>query len=119
MNVSAKETLGKEEFLRLFVNQLKYQNPLKPLEGSEFASQLAQFSSLEQLYNLNKGMDQMISFQYSLNNGIATSLIGKTVKTQDDVVAKVVGISFSNGITSLLLDNNERVTLSQVKEISL
>lgn len=109
--------LGKDDFLLLFTSQLRYQDPLKPLESKEFTTQMAQFSSLEQLFNLNDNVEKLILYQQSLNNGIATGLLGKTVKTVDDVVAKVKGITFSDGITYLLLDNNQKISLSQIKEI--
>ncbi len=112
-----KRVLGKDDFLRLFTSQLKYQDPLKPLESTEFTAQMAQFSSLEQLFNLNNNVERMIVFQQSLNNGIATSLIGRTVMTHDNVTSKVTGIAFDNGITYLMLEDGKRTTLSQIKEI--
>ena len=45
--------LGKDEFLQLLVAQLRHQDPLSPMEGAEFAAQLAQFSSVEQLVSAN------------------------------------------------------------------
>lgn len=111
------KVLGKDDFLLLFTSQLKYQDPLKPLESTEFTAQMAQFSSLEQLFNLNNNVEKLILYQQSLNNGIATGLLGKKVKTVDDVIAKVTGISFSDGITYLLLDNGQKINLSQIKEI--
>jgi flagellar basal-body rod modification protein FlgD len=110
--------LGKDDFLKLFTSQLKYQDPLKPLEGTEFTAQMAQFSSLEQLFNLNSSMEQLVAYQMSLNNGFATSLISKTVKTTDDAVSKVTGVAFQEGITYLLLENGKRVTLGEIKEIN-
>lgn len=112
-----RKELGKEDFLLLFTSQLKYQDPLRPLESTEFTAQMAQFSSLEQLFNLNNNVEKLILYQQSLNNGIATGLLGKTVKTVDDVVSKVTGLSFSNGITYLLLENGQKISLSQIKEI--
>lgn len=52
-------SLDKEAFLKLLVTQLANQNPLNPVEDKEFIAQLAQFSSLEQMQNLNKNLISM------------------------------------------------------------
>ncbi|MEW6417089.1 MAG: FlgD immunoglobulin-like domain containing protein [Nitrospirota bacterium] len=80
MDISTGQTLGKDDFLTLFITQLRYQDPLDPLDSTEFTSQLAQFSSLEQLTNINEQMDNLMLFQNSLQNTLTTSLIGRKVK---------------------------------------
>ncbi|UCD16224.1 MAG: flagellar hook assembly protein FlgD [Candidatus Zixiibacteriota bacterium] len=76
--------LGKEDFLRLLVTQLTHQDPLEPMEDQEFIAQLAQFSSLEQLQNMNSVLGESVQWDYlqmqTINNTMATSLIGKDVK---------------------------------------
>ncbi|MBI5849230.1 MAG: hypothetical protein HZB31_15005 [Nitrospirae bacterium] len=111
------KTLGKEEFLKLFTNQLKYQDPLKPMESTEFTAQLAQFSSLEQLFNINKGIEQMLSFQGSLNNGMTAGFIGKTVVAQDGVSGKVIGVEFDQNVASLVLEGGQKYPLGQITQI--
>ncbi len=54
-----EDYLGRETFLTMLVAQLENQDPLNPMEGTDFSSQLAQFSSLEQLMNLNETMDNL------------------------------------------------------------
>lgn len=76
--------LGKDDFLKLMITQMKNQDPMSPMDGSQFASQLAQFSSLEQLSNLNTNMETSINANYmlsqSINNTMSATLIGKDVK---------------------------------------
>jgi flagellar basal-body rod modification protein FlgD len=56
---NATSVLGKDDFLRLLVTQLKYQDPLKPTDQSQFMSQMAQFSTVEGINNLQHGIDQL------------------------------------------------------------
>jgi flagellar basal-body rod modification protein FlgD len=71
--------MGKDAFLNLLVTQLANQNPLSPMQDQEFVAQLAQFSSLEQLENMNATMSSSLVMSQSLNNSLATNLIGKEV----------------------------------------
>ncbi len=95
--------LGKDEFLKLLVTQLRNQDPLSPLQPHEFAAQLAQFSSVEQLSNLNAAIatQQDIASMATLasQTSMSASLIGKTV------VAEGNGISVgANGRGTLTAD---------------
>lgn len=78
-NNDQKKELGKNEFLELLVTQLNNQNPLDPQDNGEFISQLAQFSSLEGIENLNKSMGDIISSVNSSQALQAASLVGKSV----------------------------------------
>lgn len=83
-----KNTLGKQDFLNLLVSQMRNQDPLDPMKGTEFAAQLAQFSSLEQLTNLNESMtaslDANAILAQSINNGLSATFIGKEVRANTD-----------------------------------
>jgi flagellar basal-body rod modification protein FlgD len=76
--VATKE-LDRDAFLNLLVTQLQNQDPLNPTDSTEFTAQLAQFSSLEQLGNVNDNLKQLQNFQASINNSQAVSLIGKEI----------------------------------------
>ncbi len=96
-NVS--NTLGKDDFLKLLVVQLENQDPTKPLEDKEFISQMAQFSSLEQMTSMNKTLSSLIS-NYKLN--LSYSLLGKQVEVLDRATGEqssgvVSEITFSSG----------------------
>ena len=75
------KTLGKDDFMKLLLAQLKNQDPLKPLDGTDFAAQLAQFSSLEQLSNMNTELKNLSVNQMTMNYAQSVNLIGKNVVT--------------------------------------
>lgn len=81
---SKSTTLGKDDFLKMMLAQLKNQDPLNPMDGSQYSAQLAQFSSLEQLTNLNTNLTSFIntnlSTAQSITNTMSTNLIGKDVR---------------------------------------
>lgn len=70
-----EKTLGKDEFLKILVTQLRYQDPMSPLQDREFIAQMAQFSSVEQLMNMS---GELALLRQSL--GSASSMIGKTIE---------------------------------------
>ncbi|MCF6186086.1 MAG: flagellar hook assembly protein FlgD [Desulfobulbaceae bacterium] len=71
------QTLGQDEFLTLLVAQMQNQDPLNPTDSTEWTSQLAQYSQLEQSMNLNTTMDKLVEGQKSSERLSALSLIGK------------------------------------------
>ena len=71
--------MGKDDFLTLLVAQLQHQDPLNPSESTEFTAQLAQFSSLEQLQNIDASLNGFEVYQATLNNIQASGFIGKSV----------------------------------------
>jgi flagellar basal-body rod modification protein FlgD len=72
----AKDTLGKDDFFKILVAQLTHQDPTQPMEEREFIAQMAQFSSLEQMQNLNKEFSRIANLVASSQ---VVNLIGKTV----------------------------------------
>jgi len=95
-SVKAKKDLGKDDFLKLLVTQLKHQDPMNPMESQEFSAQLAQFSSLEQLFGMNKTlMDIQKSLSANENENIL-DYIGKVVKTGDNTLSVTGGAADSS-----------------------
>jgi flagellar basal-body rod modification protein FlgD len=72
-------TLGKDDFLKLLITQLQNQDPLNPLDQNQFLAQTAQFSSLEQLQNLNAGIGDLKTAMTGSSFAQAAALLGKTV----------------------------------------
>ncbi len=99
------------QFMQLLTAQLKYQDPLKPMDNTQFTAQLAQFSQLAQLSNLNTTMGNLS------NNVMAGNLIGKYVETASKGFTQVTGESFSNGQASLVLSDNSSVSPSGVTQV--
>lgn len=78
--VAKKDTvMGKDDFLSLLVAQLKNQDPLEPEDPTAFTAQLAQFSSLEQLTNLNTTMEGLTTAQANSTRLSSLGLIGKDI----------------------------------------
>lgn len=81
---SAKtNALGQDQFLTLLVAQLQNQDPLNPADATEFTSQLAQYSQLEQLFNLNDSMEQLATAQNNSERLSALTLIGQDVVVEN------------------------------------
>jgi len=87
----ASKSLDKDAFLRLLTTQLQNQDPLNPTDSTEFTAQLAQFSSLEQLSNVNETLTTLKLYQASINNAQAVGFIGK------DIVANGKAIEMKSG----------------------
>lgn len=84
------QVLGKDDFLQLLVTKLRYQNPMDPMKDEDFISQLAQFSTLEQMNNIAEGIASANQWDFlqmqSLNNNMAAGLIGKEIRASYDGV---------------------------------
>ena len=77
------QTLGQSDFLNLLVAQMKNQDPLNPSDPTQFTSQLAQYSQLEQLFNLNDSMGNLTTAQNNSDKLSSISLIGQDVVVED------------------------------------
>lgn len=109
---STKTTLGKQEFLNLLVTQLRYQDPLKPMEDKEFVAQLAQFSALEQMQNLNQSLE-LIKAQSLIGRYVVATNPSETSKT---VEGKVDSIRV-DGSKIYLKVNGIEVSTENIKQI--
>ena len=102
-------TIGKDDFLKMMRAQLQNQDPLNPLDGTDFTAQLAEFSSLEQLNNINTQLETASLYQSSLNNAAAINLVGKEVTASGNSLT-VEGTS--TDITYNLSEAAGKVTVS-------
>jgi flagellar basal-body rod modification protein FlgD len=111
-------TIGQEDFLKILLTQLNYQDPLKPLDNQEFLAQMAQFSSLEQTRQLNEKIDTLLTIQSS-NQSIG--LLGKTVDVSTasgTTTGQVTTLNFVDGQPQLTVKVGAEfltgITLAQI-----
>lgn len=97
--VKPKNTLGKDDFLKLLMAQLNNQDPLKPMEHQEFSAQLAQFGSLEQLQNIHKGIESLQGGMGNESKMSALGMIGKTITANGNEVDLMEGQSVNLAFT--------------------
>jgi flagellar basal-body rod modification protein FlgD len=90
----ASPTLGKDDFLKLLVAQLSHQDPTQPMQGTEFVTQLSQFSLVEQAVSQSQQLGNLSSQLTGVSNNAATSLVGKTVTIKGN------GVSFDGTVAS-------------------
>jgi flagellar basal-body rod modification protein FlgD len=90
---SSSQTLDKDAFLRLLTTQLRNQDPLNPMDNSEFVAQTAQFSSLEQLQNMNKALERLATASGSGGVSSAAALLGRTVTVNGSMLTLESGKS--------------------------
>jgi len=86
-STTQSQTLTENDFLQLLITQLQNQDPLNPMDTSQFTSELAQFSSLEQLTNLNTAIGNLTTNENVTQNAIAAGLIGTNVEVSGNQVS--------------------------------
>lgn len=117
-----KTILDKDDFLKLLIAELKYQDPLEPMKDKEFISQMATFSSLEQMKNLNIGFEKLAD---DINNYLipafmfqqSANMVGHEVKYLDpeslenenpEILAGTISsVVFKNGMAYYLIDGKQ------------
>lgn len=106
---SAAPTLGYDDFLKLLLAQMKNQDPLNPTDSTEYVSQLAAFSSVEQAVKQNAKLDQLLVMN-SLGQG--TSLIGRQVTSADGSISgQAQSVRVDSSQTIVRLANGQEIAL--------
>lgn len=126
-------TLGQDAFLKLLIAQLRHQDPANPMQDTEFISQMATFSELEQMMQMNKTLDKLVESQKNQQFLAYQQLLGKEVEWQqvkldlenphrEPVVIEgkniIKSISFSTEGPIFTLDNGTKVSLEHIKGIT-
>ncbi len=115
-----KNALGKDSFLKLLVTELRHQDPTKPMEDKDFIAQMAQFSSLEQISNLNKEIKNLVA---SSKSSEAYGLLGREIEAYDPVQKKpvkgTVSSVFFKGEELMMRVGKEDVLMKDIHSVSV
>lgn len=111
----ASQELGKDDFLKLLMTQMTHQDPTEPMDNSQFIAQMAQFSSLEQMYNVSNGFTKMAQMMQSNE---AASTLGKVVDL-DVEGEKVSGVveGFTRGENPQIQVNGNFYNMDYVRAV--
>lgn len=121
--------MGKDDFLRLLIAQLQNQDPLNPMEDREFIAQMANFSSLEQMANLNKSMEGFINTQNKMNVLSLQQYLGSNLTWQHTYFVEnepfvemkngtVISISMQDGKARLVMDDGSEIAVEQIAKVN-
>jgi len=107
-------SLSMQDFLKILLTQLTYQDPLKPMDNQQFMSQMAQFTSLEQAQQLNTKIESLITNQAALQS---VGLIGRTVDVSTSsgtLTGNVTALSLAGNSPLLTILSTSGATLSDI-----
>lgn len=113
------QAIGKDMFLKLLVAQLKYQNPMEPVDSSQFMAQTAQFTMVEKLQAMAAQTDALVAGEASQR---AAGLLGRQVSYVDAEGATRTGVVTGTRFGSdgpVLLIGATQLSLNDVREVSL
>jgi flagellar basal-body rod modification protein FlgD len=128
---SDNSTLGKDAFLQILITQLQNQDPTNPMDDREFISQMAQFSSLEQMQNMTKAMEALLGSQLQTQLMSYTAFVGKEVKWHEvteelgedgkpivnEGTGTVVEVKFKDGAPLFVLDSGKEIETGHISSI--
>ena len=110
--------MGKDQFIKLLVTQVTHQDPLKPMKDKEFIAQMAQFSSLEQMTQVNENLQGM---QKSNRSEASYALLGKVVKGKGEagkeMIEGLVKEIIPGGETTWLVTDKGRIDAARVHKV--
>lgn len=116
---TGKESLGQQDFLTLLVTQLRNQDPLNPLDNETFVAQLAQFSTVSGITEMNGTLAAMAARAGTDARASAPQWVGRLVGTAEGLNARVASVAFAaDGSLLLNLDDGATLPLADVARVA-
>ena len=109
-----KNDLDKDAFLKLLITQLQYQDPLNPTDDKEFIAQMAQFSALEQMQNMNQRMSQTQAFGMIGKEAMALKY-NESTYTTEELSGIVTAVQVIRGQTYVILNDEHQVSVDDIQ----
>jgi len=110
-----QQNLGKDDFLKLLITQLSYQDPTAPMQDKEFIAQMAQFSSLEQMTSMSRDFAKLTAI---VSGGEASQSLGKNVElVEGENVIQGTVKAVTRGEIPMVLVNGSYYNWNQVKKV--
>ena len=114
--------IGQDDFLKILLTQMNYQDPLKPMDNQQFVAQMAQFTALEQTRQANDHLENLLTIQSATQS---IGLIGRTVQistASGSTLGEVTALSFVDGQPQMTVKTASGaflagITLSQVSTV--
>lgn len=112
ITTEANGRMGKYDFLKLMISQMRHQDPLNPMDNSEMAAQLAQFSQLEQLLDMSQAFTSLQT----------VAMLGKIVKADgidgSVIAGRVASVNMNDDTPIMTLDTGAIIALADVREVT-
>jgi flagellar basal-body rod modification protein FlgD len=106
--------LSQQDFIRVLMTQMTYQDPLKPMDNEQFMAQMAQFTALQQTTDMNANLVQLIQNQAALSS---VGLLGRSVDittASGNTTGTVMGLSYNGNMPVMTVKTDAGRTLSDV-----
>ncbi|MEH7385734.1 flagellar hook assembly protein FlgD [Bacillus sp. JJ1521] len=126
---TGNDILGKDDFLKILMTQLQNQDPMNPMEDKDFIAQMATFTSLEQMTNMNSTLEKFVNGQHGEQLLKYSNMIGKEVeysfKTQDkdgnEIIKNgqgiVTSVSQKSGYIELELKDGTKIYSDEISKV--
>ncbi|PLR97271.1 flagellar hook assembly protein FlgD [Bacillus sp. T33-2] len=129
---TGSDILGKDDFLKILMTQLKNQDPLNPMQDKDFVAQMATFSTLEQITNMGSSIEKLVKVQEQNNLTTYTPFVGKevtwhTISQPEDGsgkpvitegAGKVASIQFNDGNVKFILEDGTELEPGNISQIN-